>query len=80
MAKKKNVNLLSQEKRKPQLTRKDVVSFIFAASLSHSVLQKFKRSAKPQVPQNMTVPNYKVKVLILHIAIGSVRRKYYPLG
>lgn len=41
--------------------------------------QKFKSSAKPQVPQNMTIPNYKVEVLILHLAIGSVRRKHYPL-
>lgn len=32
---------------------------------------------KPHVPQNMTVPNYKVKGLILHTAIGSVRRKYW---
>lgn len=41
-------------------------------------LQKFKRAAKPQVPQNMTVLNYKVKGLILHTVMGSVRRKYYP--
>lgn len=41
-------------------------------------LQKFKRTAKPQVPQNMTVLNYKVKGLILHTVVGSVRRKYYP--
>lgn len=56
-----------------------MVSFILCSFLFLLPPQEFKRFAKPQVPRNMTIPNYKVKVWTLQIAVGSVRRKHYPL-
>lgn len=77
--KKKTLSLLSQEKRKFKAYKERCGKLRSLQLPFPTPPQKFNRSAKPQIPQNMTILNYKVKVLILHLAIGSARRKHYRL-